>query len=259
MAAQNATALEKIQAYLDAINHMVIFAVTVYITFMCWYVGPTARSWHMWLCTMGVSIFPPPPHPNPRNPADPPGLVHFQYQLLMAEGILAFYASNGWSRLHGRRTKSHLHWILQVVGAGMSIAGCVIEYYDNTRHLRSIHSLLGLISLAFLCVSLLNGVSAMWSPQLRAWLRPVFTKSVHNLCGLLAFVVGMVSQLYGYDTGRVVRASTPEIRVALQIAAAVTIVLSTFGALKSLCGQLRDMFGVDALRLPSWWCGAKKA
>lgn len=58
MTATQATAMEKIQAYLDMVNHILIFTVTIYITFMCWYVGPTARSWHMWLCTMGVSKSP---------------------------------------------------------------------------------------------------------------------------------------------------------------------------------------------------------
>lgn len=171
----------------------------------------------------------------------------------MAEGILTFYASNAWTRLHGRRTRTHLHWILQVVGAAMSIAGCVIEYYDNTRHLRSIHSLLGLISLVFLFVSLLNGVSAMWATEWRRWVRPVYSKFFHNVCGLLAFVIGMVSQYYSYDTGRVIRASTKEIRVAMQVVACVTIVLTAYGALRSLGGQLADMLGVDVgVRLPSW-------
>lgn len=108
----------------------------------------------------------------------------------MAEGILTFYSANAWCRLHGRRTNKHLHWVLQVVGAAMSIAGCVIEYYDNTRHLRSIHSVVGLISLVFLFVTLLNGLSAMWATEMRAWVKPVYNKFFHNLCGLLAFIIG---------------------------------------------------------------------
>lgn len=68
----------------------------------------------------------------------------------------------------------------------------------------------------------------------------------------------MVSQLYSYDTGRVIRASTPEIRVALQVVAAVTIVLTSYGALRALYGQLRDILGaVEVVGLPSWM-GPKK-
>lgn len=47
---------EKIQAYTNTINHALIVVVTIYITSVCWNVGPTARSWHIWLCTIGVRI-----------------------------------------------------------------------------------------------------------------------------------------------------------------------------------------------------------
>lgn len=54
------------------------------------------------------------------------------------------YSSNSWSRLHGRRTNSHLHWILQVVGASLSLAGCIVEYETRRRHFRGIHATTGM-------------------------------------------------------------------------------------------------------------------
>lgn len=65
----------------------------------------------------------------------------------------------------------------------------------------------------------------------------------------------MVSQIYSYDTGRIIRGSTPEIRVALQIAGWITLVISCYAAVFSLCGQFQDMLGLR-LRLPSF--GKKK-
>lgn len=62
----------------------------------------------------------------------------------MAEGILTMYSSNSWSRLHGRRTNSHLHWILQVFGAGFSLAGCWMEYKTRRRHFQGIHAMTGM-------------------------------------------------------------------------------------------------------------------
>lgn len=51
------TLWQKCQAYLNTINHMVIFAVTIYVTFMCWYMKERdARRWHTLLCTIGVSF-----------------------------------------------------------------------------------------------------------------------------------------------------------------------------------------------------------
>lgn len=52
-----ATAWDKCKAYLDTINHMIIFAVTIYITYLSWYMGPNNSTWHVWLCTIGVSQF----------------------------------------------------------------------------------------------------------------------------------------------------------------------------------------------------------
>lgn len=67
---------------------------------------------------------------------------------------------------------------------------------------------------------------------------------------LFRFYSGMVSQIYSYDTGRVIRASTPEIRVALQITGGITLILSCYMACVALYGQLRDMLG-GRLPMPS--------
>lgn len=61
----------------------------------------------------------------------------------MAESILVFSASNSCTVVHSRRTNSHLHWILQLLGASMSMAGFGVEYANKTRHFGSTHSVLG--------------------------------------------------------------------------------------------------------------------
>lgn len=65
----------------------------------------------------------------------------------------------------------------------------------------------------------------------------------------------MVSQIYSYDTGRIIRGSTPEIRVALKIAGGITLVLSCYPAIMSLYGQLNDIVRTPRW-LPTW--GKKK-
>lgn len=127
----------------------------------------------------------------------------------MAESILCFSKSNSWSSVHTRRTNSHVHWILQVVGAILSLAGCIIEYFDRPDHFHTIHGItgnhilyfngrflilitfkLGLVSMVFLMVSLLNGLSALWATELRSYVKPVYSKFFHNFCGIFTFVVG---------------------------------------------------------------------
>lgn len=129
----------------------------------------------------------------------------------MAEAILAFYATTSWSRFHSRRTKNNIHWIMQVVGSILSIAGCIVEYRDRRTHFRSIHSMtgkpttdakllvnpsipfffcVGLISIVFLLISLLNGISALWAHELRKCVKPVYNKFFHNFVGIATFVIG---------------------------------------------------------------------
>lgn len=57
----------------------------------------------------------------------------------------------------------------------------------------------------------------------------------------------MVSLIYSYDTGRVVRASTPEIRLALQIVGGITMFLSLVGACKSLFSQYKGLFSYNVV------------
>lgn len=57
MAAQpKPTAWEILQKYINTLNHMLIAMVSVYTTWLCWQLGPTAFSLHTWLCTIGVSL-----------------------------------------------------------------------------------------------------------------------------------------------------------------------------------------------------------
>lgn len=100
----------------------------------------------------------------------------------MAESILCFSRNNSWTVVHSRRTNSHIHWILQVVGAGLSIAGCVIEYFDRPTHFGSIHSVTGISLVSKQCLYLLfiNMILQVSYPWCSCWL----------LCW-------MVYQLYG--------------------------------------------------------------
>lgn len=55
----------------------------------------------------------------------------------------------------------------------------------------------------------------------------------------------MASLIYGYDTGRIIRNSTPEIRAGLKWAGALTTLFCLFGALRSLYDQLLGIFKIE--------------
>lgn len=67
------------------------------------------------------------------------------YQLFMAEAILVFYAPNSWTYFLSNKTKKHLHWILQLIGAIFIISGNVlISVIRRTPHFATAHAITGL-------------------------------------------------------------------------------------------------------------------
>lgn len=55
----------------------------------------------------------------------------------------------------------------------------------------------------------------------------------------------MASLIYGYDTGRIIRNSTPEIRAGLKWAGAITTLLCLLGALRSLYDQCLGILNIE--------------
>lgn len=112
----------------------------------------------------------------------------------MTEAIMAFYAHNVWSKQHIRKTQRTLHWLLQAIGSGMAIAGMIIEFVSRDQagksHFKSTHSIVGLTAGICTLIGMLNGVSALWSVELKKYARPVYFKLVHNFNGIAAFVLG---------------------------------------------------------------------
>lgn len=93
------------EVIVNTLNHVMIGAVTIYMTYLCCIqVSYRLFNMHVLITTLG-------------------------YQLLMAESILVYYSNNTWSNLFRRQTKNHLHWILQVLGSGAALVGIGLEIY----------------------------------------------------------------------------------------------------------------------------------
>lgn len=170
-----------------------------------------------------------------------------QYQLLMAEGIIALAPGNIWSYLVTRRTKILLHWLLQVVGGVFSIVGVWFEYKGRSagRHLNNMHEMLGFVSIVFLCITIVNGVANLYNQELAKWIRPVYQKAFHNVLGIVTFVLGMVSIYYSYNFRWVKNLMPDAMRHTLEIITIITLVLSLFAALRALYFQMKQMLSKD--------------
>lgn len=112
----------------------------------------------------------------------------------MTQAILAFYSENVWSKQHTRQTQKTIHWVLQTVGSLAAILGIIIEYIGRSQkskpHFSSTHSTIGLIAAICTLIGMLNGISALWSIELKHYARPIYFKFAHNLNGIVAFKLG---------------------------------------------------------------------
>lgn len=112
----------------------------------------------------------------------------------MAQAILTFYPENVWSKKLTRSQKRTLHWMLQVTGSMAAIIGMIIEYVGREQkgksHFKSIHALFGLSAGILALISLMGGISTLWSIELKKYARPIYIKLTHILFGIVAFGLG---------------------------------------------------------------------
>lgn len=124
---------EKVETFVNTLNHSFIAITTFYLTWYCFHVGFTELiTFHVWLTTIG-------------------------YQLLMAEGILAMYKRNTLTLLaDSKRQKTIIHWILQASGGFLATAGIIVQIISRFRlgkpHFSLIHSIIG-IEIVFVFIS----------------------------------------------------------------------------------------------------------
>lgn len=159
----------------------------------------------------------------------------------MSEAILVLANENVLINSLSRRSKKHLHWILQAVGLILNLVGVGVMYNAKSVHFLSIHGITGFASLVIVCVVTVFGYPVWIAWKLRKLMRPVTVKFFHNFLGTAGFVIGMVSQCYGYKKSWV--HSVTKMRYAEDTLLFVTIlitIISLRGALTSLYRQATD-------------------
>lgn len=112
----------------------------------------------------------------------------------MTQSILAFYSRNLWSLELSRSKQRTFHWVLQAIGSTAAIIGMIIEFVARSQksksHFSTTHSIIGLTAGIFTLIGMFNGVSALWSVELKRYVKPTYLKLAHNLNGITAFVLG---------------------------------------------------------------------
>ncbi|XP_053608731.1 uncharacterized protein LOC128674274 [Plodia interpunctella] len=148
------------------------------------------------------------------------------YQLLMAEAILSLSPHNSWSSSLKLVYKRRIHWVLQILGSGLAIAGSFIKILDKEIHWNSLHGQFALVALVFTSVSMINGLSSLYAYELRRILPGTLSKITHICFGTVAFVAASTCLCYGFDKNSFRSWATPELAyMSIAFTAAFTFII----------------------------------
>lgn len=204
---------------MDTVNHILIVLVTIYLVYHA-AKEYSVTNIHVILCTIG-------------------------YVLLMSEAIVVLASDNVLTASLSRRASKHLHWVLQALGLILNLVGVGVMYNAKSVHFLSIHGITGITSLVIVCTVTIFGYPVWIAWKLRKFVRPVNVKFLHNFLGTAGFVIGMVSQCYGYEKTWVYYVTKMKhADDTLLVLTILITILSLRGALSSLCRQ-----AVDCLKL----------
>uniref|UniRef100_A0A182PVQ6 ascorbate ferrireductase (transmembrane) n=1 Tax=Anopheles epiroticus TaxID=199890 RepID=A0A182PVQ6_9DIPT len=123
-------------------------------------------------------------------------------------------------------TRKTIHWLLQSVASACVLLGVVLQYISremkHKRHIDTVHSIVGLISVVLVAVSLASGVAALLGWQWRKYLKTVWLYRVHRAVGAAGFLAGLVALALAYEKRIFTDHFSEATRLALTIATSVT-------------------------------------
>lgn len=127
-----------------------------------------------------------------------------QSLLLMAEAVMIMSQGNIIASNLSRQGRVRLHWILQASAAAFIFAGFLVivinKNLHSKNHFKSWHSVIGLVFLVCVGITSSGGVVTLYSLRLKQYIKPAKMKLFHNLVGVLTFVIGVASVIFGIYT-----------------------------------------------------------
>lgn len=101
----------------------------------------------------------------------------------------------------------------------------------------------GLVSMILLIVSVPAGLIIKYYKEVKSYVpvRPIWWKTIHNILGLLGYIIGIISLCYGYYTHWFVYFTDYESRLVALIVTILTTLWTLNGACVSLVHQIKSL------------------
>ncbi|XP_034099242.1 uncharacterized protein LOC117564531 [Drosophila albomicans] len=202
--------LQHIEAGLNVLNQLCIGFITFWISWNCLRVGLTGIRLHVWLVTFG-------------------------FVFLMAEAMMCFYNGNWLTLRYTRKRKTAIHVVLQILGGGMGVAGCLVQLIrDDWSISVTTHARLGFAAFILCLIALLSGITAVVARSMSKLVSPLANKTFHVILSLGTFVTAMLAQFYGYTQTGIFKGQGQDFVILMQVVTMIAMVLTCIAPFKSL-------------------------
>ncbi|CAG9762393.1 unnamed protein product [Ceutorhynchus assimilis] len=207
-----------------SLNYLTRFGIAGVVVYSCWIAIVNYNywfSWHVILCTFG-------------------------YLPLMAESLMLFTGDELWSRQMTRTAKYTIHGIIVSIGTVMIIAGngLVFHYISPGFHLNTVHGITGLVSMILIIVAIPVGLMIKYYRELQSYvpiIRPIWYKGLHNVLGVLGYIIGIISLCFAYYTHWFVYYTQYESRLVALIVTVLATAWTLNGAIVSMWYQIKTI------------------
>ncbi|XP_030562079.1 cytochrome b561 domain-containing protein 2 [Drosophila novamexicana] len=210
--------LERLEYFLNVLNQMCIGFVTIYMSYITLRTNLATTHLHAWLVTIGFSFF-------------------------MAEGVMVHYGGNVLTNSYKRSTQTTIHWVLLTLGGGCGAAGALIKMIQKGFLLQTTHGRLGITAFVLCLLAMSSGLAALCSTRVKKLITPLLNKAFHNFVGFACFVIALVAQYYGYQTGYFKARVETDFQILMKCLTLVSLVLSSYGPIKGLYHKFKAISG----------------
>ncbi|XP_041046744.1 cytochrome b561 domain-containing protein 2 isoform X2 [Carcharodon carcharias] len=128
-----------------------------------------------------------------------PFLMALAFSFIMTQALLLFSPETSLIMSYSRKIKVRAHWLLQGLASTCAILGLAIisfnKYLNDKPHFTSWHGLVGLVTVLYICMQSIGGVSLLY-PKLMNWSLSKL-KLYHATSGLVGYLLGCTSLLLG--------------------------------------------------------------
>lgn len=164
----------------------------------------------------------------------------------MCEAILTFSEQNLTNTI-GYRKLVFYHWILQTIaGIAITIGFTAIfigKIRRNKDHFTTNHGLIGFIAVVCTGISILGGIMAKYSFQLRHWIRPVYSKISHGVFGVISLFLGLVAILLGLVTHWFIDETSTATRYTIFVVVLLTGIYCLIRPIRIVLTRIASLFG----------------